>query len=120
MICAGLFWKAPELLRDSSALIKGSQKGDVYAFAIILYEIIGRKGPFGITDIEPKAIHDLIRDPVAGEEPFRPDLEQLLDSENGCEEYIMQVMKDCWAEIPESRPDFVQIRSRLKQMKDGK
>lgn len=52
-----LFWKAPELLRDSNTpSVKGSQKADVYAFAIILYEIIGRKGPFGPTGYEPKGI----------------------------------------------------------------
>lgn len=49
-----LFWKAPEFLRNPMAYIRGTQKGDVYAFAIILYEIIGRRGPFGITGYEPK------------------------------------------------------------------
>lgn len=42
-------WKAPELLRDPSPLLRGSQKGDVYSFGIVLYEIIGRKGPWGET-----------------------------------------------------------------------
>ena len=51
-----LLWKAPELLKDEVALIKGTQKGDVYAFAIILYELIGRKGPFGYTPYEPIGI----------------------------------------------------------------
>lgn len=51
---SGLFWKAPEILRHPSAYIKGTQKGDVYAFAIILFEILGRKGPFGTTGYEPK------------------------------------------------------------------
>lgn len=50
------FWKAPELLRDSCLSIRGTQKGDIYAFAIILYEILGRHGPFGIHNMEPKGI----------------------------------------------------------------
>jgi guanylate cyclase len=49
-----LFWKAPEILRNSSAYSRGTQKGDVYAFAIILYEILGRRGPFGTTGYEPR------------------------------------------------------------------
>lgn len=32
----------------------------------------------------------------------------------------MHCMRDCWNENPESRPDFPTIRTRLKQMKDGK
>jgi hypothetical protein len=53
-IVSDLFWKAPELLREPNITPCGSQKADVYAFAIILYEIIGRKGPFGVTHYEPK------------------------------------------------------------------
>lgn len=41
-------WKAPELLRNQNHYpSRGTQKGDVYSFAIVLYEIIGRKGPWG-------------------------------------------------------------------------
>lgn len=42
-----MLWKAPELLRDTSSFVRGSQKADVYAFAIILHEIVVRRGPFG-------------------------------------------------------------------------
>lgn len=42
-----MLWKAPEILRDPHAPIEGTFKADVYAFAIILHEIIGRRGPFG-------------------------------------------------------------------------
>ncbi|EFA10586.2 receptor-type guanylate cyclase Gyc76C isoform X1 [Tribolium castaneum] len=116
-----LFWKAPEILRNPSAYCRGTQKGDVYAFAIILYEILGRKGPFGMTGFEPKEIIELVkREPIDGEESFRPDIDLLLDCEIGCDDYVLQCMKDCWAENPEARPDFAAIRSRLKRMKDGK
>ncbi|KAH9365008.1 hypothetical protein HPB48_010444 [Haemaphysalis longicornis] len=43
----GLLWRAPELLRMASPPARGTQKGDVYSFGIVLYEIIGRHGPWG-------------------------------------------------------------------------
>nr|XP_018907598.1 PREDICTED: receptor-type guanylate cyclase Gyc76C-like isoform X1 [Bemisia tabaci] len=116
-----LFWKAPELLRDIHAPIRGTQKADVYAFAIILYEIIGRRGPFGACGVdEPKEIVSKVkRVPEPGEAPFRPNLDLLVDCEAGAE-FVLQTIQDCWAEQPELRPDFISIRSRLKNMKQGK
>lgn len=56
-------WKAPELLRDEHMI--GNQKTDVYAFGIILHEIIGRHGPFGIdtTSMKPENMVDSIKNP---------------------------------------------------------
>ncbi|GJQ69918.1 hypothetical protein Trydic_g13325 [Trypoxylus dichotomus] len=39
-------WTAPEFLRMTNPPRCGSQKGDVYSFAIIVHEIIVREGPF--------------------------------------------------------------------------
>ena len=43
-----MLWKAPELLRAGPSEV-GSQKGDVYAFGIIMHEILGLLGPWGDT-----------------------------------------------------------------------
>ncbi|OWR49210.1 putative guanylate cyclase [Danaus plexippus plexippus] len=114
----GLLWKSPELLRqlgDPNGTV-GSQKGDVYAFGIILYEIIARRGPFGATSLEPKDIVERVKRGRRGcEESFRPDTRAL-----DVEEYVISCMRDCWAEDPVLRPDFPAVRARLKRMKSGK
>ena len=56
-IClTGLLYKAPELLRDPYAPPQGTQKGDVYSFALVLFEIHGRSGPWGPTIHTPRGI----------------------------------------------------------------
>uniref|UniRef100_A0A182MXC5 Guanylate cyclase n=1 Tax=Anopheles dirus TaxID=7168 RepID=A0A182MXC5_9DIPT len=113
-----LFWKAPELLRQPN--LYGTQKGDVYAFAIILFEIIGRRGPFGYTELEPKEIIDRVKAlPVPGKEPFRPDIESVIENEN-VSDYVINCIRDCWDEMADLRPDFPNIRNRLKRMRGGK
>lgn len=49
-----LLWTAPEILRDPELYPNGSQKGDVYSFAIILQEIVLRSLPFGDICTDPQ------------------------------------------------------------------
>ena len=52
-----LLWTAPELLRlDNNGPVYGTQKGDVYSFAIILQEILYRALPYFIGLLSPKGI----------------------------------------------------------------
>ncbi|KAK3089914.1 hypothetical protein FSP39_007623 [Pinctada imbricata] len=104
-----LLWRAPELHRQTHC--KGSQKGDVYSFGIILQEIFGRTGPFGFCNMEPKAIIEKIK---KGDPPFRPDTKNL-----NCEQYIVNCMKRCWSEDPEDRPDFREVYKDLHPMRSG-
>ena len=53
----GLLWTAPEFVRNEETEAFGSQKGDVYSFAIILYEIYGKNGPFGDTHLTAKGLY---------------------------------------------------------------
>lgn len=107
-------WKAPEILRYPSLYPKGSQKGDMYAFGIILHEIFERQGPFGNSNLQPKDIVEKVKNIPDGEPPFRPDIVNL-----ECQNYIINAMQDAWNENPELRPEFRQMKSRLKKLKEG-
>lgn len=45
----------------------------------------------------------------------RPSLEEL---ENNFD-FIRDCLKECWAEDPETRPDFKTIRTKLRPMRKG-
>jgi len=47
-------WTAPELLRMTTQPINGTQKADIYSFAIILQEIIFKAQPYFIGIESPK------------------------------------------------------------------
>ena len=52
MSVSAKLWTAPELLRMPSPPPEGTQKGDVYSFAIICQEVIYRKGTFWLEENE--------------------------------------------------------------------
>ncbi len=50
---SALLWTAPEILRDPMPPRNGTQKADIYGFAIILQEILYRCGPYEATGEMP-------------------------------------------------------------------
>nr|XP_050030214.1 guanylate cyclase 32E-like [Dermacentor andersoni] len=108
----GLLWRAPELLRSPSPPARGTQKGDVYSFGIVLYEIIGRQGPWGHKAPSTNEVIEKVR--RRGSAPFRPPVDSL-----SCADYVLRCMQDCWDENPDSRPDFRFINVKLRQMQAG-
>ncbi|KAH9365528.1 hypothetical protein HPB48_021204 [Haemaphysalis longicornis] len=117
---AGLLWRAPELLRDPDGPPEGTPCGDVYSFAIVLFETLARAGPFGKTNLNPTEIVERVRHPPPVESrkcPFRPPLSQLPEPWDA--DYVRALLSDCWAEAPEQRPDFKAVRARLRPMRRG-
>lgn len=110
----GLLWRAPELLRMMSPPPQGTQKGDVYSFAIMLYEISGRKGPWA-TDLPIKNILDKVTNAQYEVRPFRPPLDKL----STCHPCVIKTLEECWTESPESRPDFRFINILLRDLQSG-
>ncbi|XP_074175093.1 atrial natriuretic peptide receptor 1 isoform X2 [Rhinolophus sinicus] len=103
-------WTAPELLRMASPPARGSQAGDVYSFGIILQEIALRCGVFHVEglDLSPKEIIERV---TRGEQPpFRPSVAL----QNHLED-LGHLMQWCWAEDPQERPPFQQIRLVLRR-----
>jgi len=49
-------WTAPELLRTTTRPINGTQKADVYSFAIIVQEIMFRAEPYFIGIDPPQSM----------------------------------------------------------------
>lgn len=114
--------RAPELLRLSNPPPNGTQKGDVYSFAILLYEIYGRNGPFGFghtIDSEVlattfKEIIAKLANPINPVVVLRPPL-HVIDAP----ECVKQSIVLCWNEEPEERPDMRLVRIKLKELQGG-
>uniref|UniRef100_A0A8C7DNQ6 Guanylate cyclase n=1 Tax=Oncorhynchus kisutch TaxID=8019 RepID=A0A8C7DNQ6_ONCKI len=98
-------WTAPEHLRKQGI----SQKGDVYSFAIIAQEIILRKNPFFTQACSNVKLYMVQYPSQTGF--FRPDLNFETAAENETELYML--IKNCWEEDPERRPDFKKIEGSL-------
>ncbi|XP_061566940.1 guanylyl cyclase C [Cololabis saira] len=100
-------WTAPEHLRKDGV----SQKGDVYSYSIIAHEIILRAPPFYTHSCSSNAEKmDRVQYP-RGNNFFRPDFTLEGASDREIELYIL--IKNCWDEDPERRPDFKKIELTL-------
>ncbi|XP_039501764.1 guanylate cyclase 32E isoform X3 [Drosophila santomea] len=108
---------APELLRDAYRPGRGSQKGDVYSFGILLYEMIGRKGPWGDTAYSKEEIIQFVKCPeMLQHGVFRP---ALTHTHLDIPDYIRKCLCQCWDEDPEVRPDIRLVRMHLKELQAG-
>uniref|UniRef100_A0A8D2KZ47 Guanylyl cyclase C n=1 Tax=Varanus komodoensis TaxID=61221 RepID=A0A8D2KZ47_VARKO len=103
-------WTAPEHLRHGDV----SQKGDVYSYGIIAQEIILRKETFYSNDCRDHKEKLCRVESSDRARPFRPDL--LLVTEGEKEQEVYLLVKSCWEEDPEKRPDFKKIEITLAKI----
>ncbi|XP_068173188.1 retinal guanylyl cyclase 2 isoform X2 [Antennarius striatus] len=107
-----LFWTAPEFLRDLTNARKGTYKGDVYSFSIILQEVVVRGPPYCMLGLPPEEIIRKVKKPPPMCRPtVAPDQAPL---------ECIQLMKQCWSELPDRRPTFDEIFDRFKIINKGK
>ncbi|XP_067888872.1 retinal guanylyl cyclase 2 [Heterodontus francisci] len=107
-----LFWTPPEFLRDPELSKKATIKGDTYSFAIILQEVVVRGSPYCMLGLSPEEIIKKVKKPPPMCRPtVSPDQAPL---------ECIQLMKQCWSELPERRPTFNEIFDRFKTINKGK
>ncbi|XP_030599400.1 retinal guanylyl cyclase 2 isoform X3 [Archocentrus centrarchus] len=107
-----LFWTPPEILRDLTISRKGTFKGDVYSFSIILQEVVVRGPPYCMLGLLPEEIIRKVKKPPPMCRPtVAPDQAPL---------ECIQLMKQCWSEQPDRRPNFDEIFDRFKLINKGK
>ncbi|GBL84777.1 Atrial natriuretic peptide receptor 1 [Araneus ventricosus] len=109
-----LLWKAPELLRLPVCPPQGTTKGDVYSFGIIMQEISLREEPFYPFRDSMTVAEILARVRTKENPPFRP----VVPTES-CAAGLLSLMRCCWAEEPEERPDISQIKSEMRVLNRG-
>jgi GAF domain-containing protein len=93
-------WMAPEIIMGK----KYTEKADVYAFGIILWEVLTRLEPYD--DKEPmqivvEVVNNNLRPTIPHEHRNNP---------------LVPLMKDCWHKNPEERPTFKAIVERLEEI----
>ncbi|KIH44206.1 hypothetical protein ANCDUO_25775, partial [Ancylostoma duodenale] len=112
-------WTAPELLRNPNPPPMGTQKGDIYSFAIILHEVLWRKGVFPCKNenLSPYEIVQRVKKTVANlDDVFRPYVPDSLDADDEINQSLLELMRCSWAEDPHDRPDISMIRKAVRML----
>ena len=103
--CVGrILWMAPELFGRKA---KNTEKSDVYALGMVLYELLTHKLPFQ-DDLVGKKPEAVIPDWLKNSE--RPDIPNYGDRS------FKELIEQCWHQDSGTRPTAEQVAQRLEQM----
>lgn len=100
-IKGSVFWICPEMIRKCA----WSEKTDVYAFGIILWELLSGHEPYENENFIDQ--YDLLMQVRDG---LRPSLELI----SHASEELQHIITDCWADNPDKRPTMMQVLDRLR------
>lgn len=102
---AGTFhWMAPEVLKSEHY----THKADVYSYGICLWEILCREPPF-----KTWKPHEIIQKVV--QESARPEVTKL---PRDVPQELVMVMRKCWEQHPQDRPDMSDVVRALRSIQD--
>ncbi|CAH3865738.1 unnamed protein product [Pieris brassicae] len=106
-----LLWCAPEVLRVGDTM-PPTQSADVFSFSIIMQEVIVRGEPYCMLSFTPEEIVEkLCRPPPL----IRPSV-----SMGAAPPEAVSIMRQCWSEQPEHRPDFDRLHEVFRQLHSGR
>ncbi|KAJ3558065.1 hypothetical protein NP233_g11585 [Leucocoprinus birnbaumii] len=103
-------WQAPELMGDDETFIRPTLKSDIYSVGSVIYEILVGKVPY----YEYSNNASVIRQVDKGKPPTKPS--PTLAATLELTEEIWEIMKHCWATIPEERPTIEDVAERCKKV----
>lgn len=97
------YWLAPEILKSENY----GRKVDVYAFGILIWEILNRRIPY-----ETWSLEDMIQK-IGMDENY-----QISKPESRYSQPLLDIMYKCLRRKPEKRPSFEIITGLLEEMED--
>ncbi|KAJ3309674.1 hypothetical protein HDV04_005863 [Boothiomyces sp. JEL0838] len=103
--CGTLRWKAPELFKPNA---KFTKETDVFAFAIVLWEISEREVPYGEGFSNTQVIDYVV------------ERGKRLELSPSCPKEIEVLIQECWKTDPKARPLFSTISNTLSTYKPSK
>ena len=99
---------APEVLRNDKQY---TEKCDVYSFGIILYEVIFELVPYHDQNGSLTGFLNVCMKVLNGTRPEIPII-TLSNTEQEC----VQLMKQCWDDVPDHRPSLDTIFTKLQNI----